>query len=500
MKSKRFGVLLLIESAALLLTAAVAYYYQRTAGETDFRCFLLTAGLTGAVGLLLYTIGMSLKKSSLQLRDSFLIVALAWVLFSLFGMLPFLMYGTVNNVTDAFFETMSGFSTTGATVLDNIDQQPHGILFWRSIMHWMGGLGVVVFTLAFIPSVAKGSKKMSLFAAEAPGLSVEKLAPTMGATSRLLWFIYIALTLLCAVMYYLGPMNKFDAVCHAFTTIATGGFSTHQASIGYFQSNYVECVCIVFMLLSGINFAMYHFLFNLRFDVIKRNEELRWYLIAIIFFTLLFVGRFYFAPHFHNITEEQLASHPQTWWERVRTSLFHVVALLSNTGFQGSNYDYDTWGRLFLIPTVLLMVVGGCAGSTSGGIKMVRVIVLVKYIKKTINELIHSTSMYTIKISGQIVEDLSLKRVLSFFSLFVIVFMVNIVVLSASGMSLEEGAISFLTCFSNYGPGSGITGPSGNFDAIPNVAKWLLSFDMLVGRLEIFSILLLFTRSFWRAE
>ena len=359
---------------------------------------------------------------------------------------------------------------------------------------------MVVFTLAFLPSVAKGSKKVSLFAAEAPGLSVEKLAPTMGATSRLLWFIYIALTLLCAFFYHLGPMNKFDAVCHAFTTIATGGFSTHQASIGYFHSNYIECVCIVFMLMSGINFAMYHFLFNRRFDVIRRNEELRWYLLAILLFTLLFVGRFYFAPHFDTITDEQLVSHPQTWWSRIRTSMFHVVALLSNTGFQGSNYDYDLWGRLFLIPTVVLMIVGGCAGSTSGGIKMVRVIVLFKYIKKTVNELIHSSSMYTVKISGQIVEDLSLKRVLSFFSLFIIVFMVNVVVLSASGMSLEEGAISFLTCFSNYGPGSGITGPSGNFDTIPNVAKWLLSFDMLVGRLEIFTVLLLFSRSFWRAE
>ena len=500
MKIKLFGVLLLIEAAALLLTAAVALYYQRMVGEGDAHYFLLPAGLPGAIGLSLYSIGKMNKYGTLQIRDTFLVVALSWVLFSFFGMLPFLMYGTVDNVTDAFFETMSGFSTTGATILDNIDRQPHGILFWRSLMQWLGGLGVVVFTLAFIPSVAKGSKKMSLFAAEAPGLSVEKLAPTMGATSRLLWIIYIFLTLMCAIAYRLGPMNTFDAVCHAMTTIATGGFSTHQASIGYFQSNYIEWVCSFFMLLSGINFAMYHFLFNRRFDVIKRNEELRWYLLAILGFTLLFMFRFYFAPHFNTITEEQLASHPQTWWDRVRISLFHVIALLSNTGFQSSNYDYDLWGRLFLIPTVVLMVVGGCAGSTSGGIKMVRVIVLLKYIKKTVNELIHSSSMYTIKISGQIVEELSLKRVLSFFSLFIIVFMVNVVALSAFGMSLEEGAISFLTCFSNYGPGSGITGPSGNFDAIPDAAKWLLSFDMLVGRLEIFTILLLFTRSFWRAK
>jgi trk system potassium uptake protein TrkH len=499
MKSKLFGVLLLIETAALLLTAAVALHYQRVAGETDAQCFLLTAGLTGAVGLLLYNLGRN-SHNTLQLKDSFLVVALSWVLFSVFGMLPFLMYGTVDNVTDAFFETMSGFSTTGATILDNIDIQPHGILFWRSLMQWMGGLGIVVFTLAFIPMVAKGSKKMSLFAAEAPGLSVEKLAPTIQATSRLLWMIYIALTLLCAIAYYIGPMNRFDAVCHALTTIATGGFSTHQASIGYFQSTYIEYVCIFFMILSGINFAMYHFLFNRRFDVIRKSEELRWYLLAILGFTLLFMVRFYLAPRFNIMTDEQLASHPQTQADRLRTSLFHVVALLSNTGFQGSNYDYDLWGRIFLIPTVIMMITGGCAGSTSGGSKMVRVIVLFKYIKKTVYELIHPSSVYTIKISGQSVDDLSVRRVVSFFSLLILLFMVNVVLLTASGMNLEDGAISFLTCFSNFGPGSGITGPSGNFDQIPNFAKWLLSFDMLVGRLEIFTILLLFSRSFWQAK
>ena len=499
MKSKLFGVLLLIEAAALLLTTAVAGYYHRVAGEADIDEFLLTAALTGCVGLLLYNHGRN-AKSSLQLKDSFLVVALSWVLFSAFGMLPFLLYGTVDNVTDAFFETMSGFSTTGATILSNIDHQPHGILFWRSLMQWMGGLGVVVFTLAFLPSVAKGSKKMSLFAAEAPGLSVEKLAPTMGATSRVLWTIYIVLTILCTIAYRIGPMNTFDAVCHALTTIATGGFSTHQASMGYFQSNYLEYVCVLFMFLAGINFAMYHFLFSGRFDVIKKNEELRWYVLLIVIAVLLFFGRFYFAPHFSIFEEEQLAAHPQTALDRLRTSLFHVVALLSNTGFQGQNYDYDLWGRLFIIPTVTLMIIGGCAGSTSGGIKVVRFIVIFKYIKKTVYELIHSSSVYNVKISGQIVDDTAFKRVVSFFSLFIILFMGNVVLLAASGMSLEESAVSFLTCFSNYGPGTGITGPSGTFGAIPDFAKWLLSFDMLVGRLEIFTVLLLFSRSFWRKE
>lgn len=499
MKSKLFGVLLLIETAALLLTAAVAWHYHRVAGETDVRCFLMTAALTASTGLLLYNLGRN-SREALQLKDSFLVVALSWVLFSIFGMVPFLMYGSVDNVTDAFFETMSGFSTTGATILNNVDQQPHGILFWRSLMQWLGGLGIVVFTLAFIPTVAKGSKKMSLFAAEAPGLSVEKLAPTMQATSRALWIIYIVLTLLCAIFYRLGSMNRFDAVCHAFATIATGGFSTHQASIGYFNSSYIEIVCIVFMTMAGINFGMYYFLAVRRFKAIGQNEEFRWYLWSILGGSALFVVLFCVSPYLKGVTEAQLAEFPQTWADRVRTSFFHVVALLSNTGFQGSHYDYDLWGRPFLIPTVAFMIVGGCAGSTSGGIKMVRVIVLFKYIKKTVHELIHSSSMYTIKISGQTVDDLSVKRVVSFFSLFILLFMVNVVLLSATGMSFEEGSITFLTCFSNYGPGSGITGPSGTFSDVPTAAKWLLSFDMLVGRLEIFTILLLFSRGFWRTK
>ena len=491
---------MLIEAAALLLTAAVAWHFQRVAGETDMRCFLLTAGLTGSVGLLLYSLGSLAKRNTMQIRDTFMVVALSWVLFSVFGMLPFLMNGTVDNVTDAFFETMSGFSTTGATILDNIDSQPHGILFWRSLMQWLGGLGVVVFTLAFIPSVAKGSKKMSLFAAEAPGLSVEKLAPTMAATSRLLWIIYIVLTALCAIAYYVGPMNTFDAVCHALTTIGTGGFSTHQASIGYFHSNYIEYVCIAFMILAGVNFAMYHFLFRLRFDVLRRNEELRWYFILIGVNAVLFFVLFLLAPDFKGVTEGQLAEYPATFNERVRTSLFQVATLLSNTGYQAEHFDYDLWGRLFIIPTVMLLVIGGCAGSTSGGIKVVRVIVIFKYIRKSVYELIHPSSVYTIKISGQAVEELSVKRVISFFSLFILLLMVNVVMLTAMGLPLEDAGVSFLTCFSNFGPGSGMTGPSHTYHALPNAAKWLLSFDMLVGRLEIFTILLLFTRSFWRAK
>ena len=232
MKSRLFGVLLFIETAALLLTAAISWFYHVRCGEDDYRAFLITAAITGSVGLLLYIWGRR-KKTGLDNDDTFLIVSLSWILFSLLGMIPFLLSGAINNVTDAFFETISGFTTTGSTILKNVDQQTHGILFWRAVMQWLGGLGIVVFTLAFIPTVAKGSKKTSLFAAEAPGMSVEKLSPSMHVTSRILWTIYIFMTLLCAFMYYMGPMSLFDAVCHAFTTISTGGYGDVPVSKTY---------------------------------------------------------------------------------------------------------------------------------------------------------------------------------------------------------------------------------------------------------------------------
>lgn len=499
MKSKLFGILLFIETAALLVTASVAYYYHAHHGESDYLCFLQTAVITGAVGLGLFFLG-SRKKSHFSLEDSFIVVALSWVLFSLFGMLPFLLTGTIDNVTDAFFETMSGFTTTGSTILQDIDSQPHGILFWRSVMQWLGGLGIVVFTLAFIPSVAKGSRNVSLFAAEAPGLSVEKLAPTMQGTSRILWAIYIILTLLCAFFYWLGPMNTFDAICHSLTTIATGGFSTHNESIGYFQSSYLEIVCTVFMVLSGVNFAMYYFLVAGRFDVIRKNEELHVYLASVLLFTAFFVILFHVTPGFEGVTEEQLAEYPNRGKDLLRTSFFHVATMMSNTGFSAENANYDVWGMLFVIPTLWMLIIGACAGSTSGGIKVVRVIVIFKFIKNALKELVHPTGMFSLKVSGQMVDVVTVKRVCNFLSLFIGLFFMNTLLLSLTGMSVEDGCIAFLTCFSNLGLGSGATGPGADFADLPAAAKWILSFDMLVGRLEIMTVMLLFSPSFWKAK
>ena len=496
MKSRLFGVLLFIETMALLLTAAVSWFYHVRCGENDYQAFLITAAITGGISLILLFVS-SRWKVDIDHDDTFLIVSLSWILFSVFGMLPFLLSGSIDNVTDAFFETISGFTTTGSTILKNVDQQTHGILFWRAIMQWLGGLGIVVFTLAFIPAVAKGSKKASLFAAEAPGMSVEKLSPSMHVTSRILWTIYIFMTLLCAIMYAMGPMSIFDAVCHAFTTISTGGFSNHQDSLAYYQSNYIEYVAIAFMILSAINFSTFYFLVSGRWDLIRKNEEVRVYLISIVVMTLVFFGLFLLAPHLNGVTEEQLAYYPKEGRDLFKTSFFHVSSMLSNTGFSAQNSNYDIWGMLFVILTLLMQIVGGCAGSASGGIKMVRVIVIVKFIKNAIKELIHPTGMFTIKISGQAVDELTVRRVCNFLSWFLILFVLNVLVLTCVGMNLEESSVAFITCFSNLGMGSGLTGPGASLADLPLAAKWILSADMLLGRLEIITVLLIFFKSTW---
>ncbi|MCF0200298.1 MAG: TrkH family potassium uptake protein [Bacteroidales bacterium] len=497
MKSKLFGILLFIESLALLVSAAVAGHYNVRAGETDVMAFLNSAAFTGLVGLVLYVFGILTQDKKLRLKDTYLVVGLSWVLFSAFGMLPFILHGTLDKCSDAFFETMSGFTTTGSSVID-VESQPHGILFWRSLTQWLGGLGVVVFTLAFIPSVAKSSKKSALYAAETTGLGVEKLAPKMQNTARNLWVIYIILTVSCGLAYWHGGMGLFDSVCHAMTTIATGGFSTHGDSIKFFHSAYLEYACAFFMLLSGISFSMYYFAFTRRFEAIRKNEELKWYLLSVVIFTAVFVGLFYFWGDVKGTGGEKGLD----FEGKVRTAFFHVSALVSNTGFQGQCSNYELWGKHFTFLTLFLMVIGGCAGSTSGGVKLIRLIVVYKYVKMALKELVHPTGMFSIKVSNQPIEGSAIRHVCVFFSLFILLLMVNMVALTATGMELDNALTAFLACFSNYGLGTGVTGPSsqGGFSLLPNAAKWILSFDMLVGRLEIFTIFMLFTPAFWKAK
>jgi trk system potassium uptake protein TrkH len=406
-------------------------------------------------------------------------------------MLPFLLNGTVSTVTDAFFEAMSGFTTTGSTLLNNIDEQPHGILFWRSIMQWLGGLGIIVLFLAIMPALNRSSNKVMMFSAEMSGIGVKKLHPKMMMTARKLLGIYIILTILCGFMYWLGPMNTFDAICHAMTTMSSGGFSTHQASISYFNSSYIEYVASVFMFASGINFSLYYFLFTGQGKLFRENEELRWYLGAVILLTSIFIALFYFAPRLDTVLTQE-HSYPEGFENRFRTSLFHVTSIITSTCFQATNFDYDLWGGLFLIPTFIMMASGACAGSTSGGIKIIREVISIKSINNIFRRLLHPNALFSVKVSNEVIDDDKTRRVVNFLIIFMLLYVLGVLLFIISGSNLEESMFNCISALGNSGPGIGSTGPSASFSELSDMGKWTMSFLMLIGRLEIYTVLVTF--------
>ena len=509
MKAKIYGVFILVEAFFMFIASMVALYYNVHCGEKDVVSLLSATMITGIFGFILLSAGREkarrgddrIKKiDNLTMKDSFILVTVAWVLFAVFGMLPFIFTGSIDNITDAFFESMSGFTTTGATIMNNIDSQPHGILFWRSITQWLGGLGIIVLFLAIIPAVNKSSNKTTLFSAEMSGLSVKKLHPKMAVTARHLYLIYMFLTVVCALVYWAGPMNLYDAVCHALTTMSSGGFSTHQSSIGYFNSSYVEYFCGLFMLMSGINFSLYYFLSRGDVKCFLKNEELRWYFGIIIIMVAAITALFYYAPGVQTIATDT-ASYPEPTFEsRFRAALFHVSTIITSTGFQGSYYDYTLWGGLFLFPTLLLMLSGACAGSTSGGIKIIRWMVCLKSIRNTIRQFLHPNAVFTVKVSKEVVSNDILFRTLNFLFFYVIICIVSVIVFCISGCEFEESVFNTITSLSNMGPGYKSTGPATTFSDLTVAAKWVMSFLMLVGRLEIYTVLLIFTPSFWNKK
>lgn len=509
MKAKIYGIFILVEAFFMMIASMVALYYNVHGGERDVVSLLASTMITGIFGFILLSAGREKAKKSgsrdkkidsLTMKDSFILVTVTWILFAVFGMLPFIFTGAIDNITDAFFESMSGFTTTGSTIMNNIDAQPHGILMWRSMIQWLGGLGIIVLFLAIIPAVNKNSNKNMLFSAEASGLGVQKLHPKMAVTARRLWTVYIVLTAACALAYWAGPMNLFDAVCHAFTTLASGGFSTHQASIGYYNSRYIEYVCIFFMLSSGVNFSLYYFLFRGDVKYFAKNEELRWWLSVVFLCVAVTMALFYIAPDIKTVATDTSVYPEPDAETRFRTAFFHVTAIVTSTGYQGSCYDYNLWGGLFLVPTLLLMLSGSCAGSTSGGIKTIRWMVCMKSIGNTVKQMLHPSAVFTVKVNKEVVSNDILLRTLNFLFFYVILCIVSVVVLVISGCDFREGVFNTVTALSNMGPGVGSTGPATTFSDLSVMAKWVMSFLMLVGRLEIFTVLLLFTPSFWNKK
>ena len=376
------GFLILIETAMLLSCIGVSLYYQ----EDDLNSFLLTTGITFITGNLLLLMGRNAEKS-LSKRDGYVIVSIVWVVFTIFGMLPFYLSGYIPDITNAFFETMSGFTTTGATILDNIESLPHGLLFWRSMIQWIGGLGIVFFTIAVLPIFGIGS--MQLFAAEATGPTHDKIHPRIGVTAKLLWSIYLVLTISETILLMFGGMSLFDAVCHSFTTTATGGFSTKQASIAYYNSAYIEYVISIFMILSGLNFTLYFFMIKGKVRKFFSDAEMKWFLYSIGLCTLF-------------ITVKLIQNSPMGMEEAFRKALFQVASLHTTTGF--ATADYMTWEPILWSILAFTMVVGGCAGSTSGGLKDIRLVVLAKIIRNEFKHLIHPNAVLPIRVNKQVIS------------------------------------------------------------------------------------------------
>lgn len=484
----------------MLVTSLVALYYFYKCGDGDVLALTVSTIITAISGFILISAGRKSGKTrqeidNFEVKDSFLIVTLTWIVFAVFGMLPFLLNGTIDNVTDAFFEAMSGFTTTGATVLNNIDEQPHGILFWRSLMQWLGGLGIIVLFLAVMPSLNRSSNKVMMFSAEMSGIGVKKLHPKMMMTARKLLGIYIILTILCGFMYWMGPMNTFDAICHALTTMSSGGFSTHQASISHFNSPYIEYVASAFMFASGINFSLYYFLFTGQGKLFRENEELRWYIGTVVLMMSIFIALFYFAPRLNTILT-QVDSYPQGFENRFRTALFHVTSIITSTCFQATNYDYDLWGGLFLIPTFIMMASGACAGSTSGGIKIIREVISIKSINNIFRRLLHPNALFSVKVSNEVIDDDKTRRVVNFLIIFILLYVLGVLLFLVSGSNLQESMFNCISALGNSGPGTGRTGPSASFSELSDMGKWTMSILMLIGRLEIYTVLVTFLALF----
>ena len=396
------------------------------------------------------------------------------------------------NVPTAFFETMSGFTTTGATCINEIDSLPKALLFWRAITQWIGGLGIVVFSFALIPVYEM--KNSNLYSAEITGLGLDKLRPKIGATARRVLLIYLVLTSACAFLYWLGPMNLYDAVCHSFTTIATGGFSTHSASIAYFHSSYIEYVACLFMIVSSINFSLYYYMSIHRSRVLFKNEEVRVFLGYIAAAVVGFMLLFYFAP----VPESALATLPEGFEETFRSALFHVSSVATSTGFSAQKFDYVAWGASFWMPTVIIMAIGSCAGSTAGGIKVIRIIICAKSVFNELILMLHPRAVLGVRVGKQIVPEHKVRQALSFIFIYILLVVIAMTCYSLLGADVDTALGSSISMLSNVGPATGATGPASTFANVPAAGKWLMSAYMLIGRLEIFTVLFLFMPNYWK--
>ena len=476
---KILGSLLFLLGFLLLICAAIALYYH----EDDIMAFLVSALFTVGCGFVLKYLGRD-ADNNLGRRDSYLLVTVTWIVFSLFGMLPFIISGYIPNVTNAFFETMSGFTTTGATILDDVEWLPHAMLYWRTQTQWIGGLGIVFFTIAILPSMV-GSGNVKVFSAEATGPIRAKMHPRLSTMAKWIWSVYLGLTIACMLSFYAAGMDWFDSINYAMTTTATGGFSTHNDSTAFFQSATIDYISILFQFLAGINFMMlYASIFKLRPLALLRSSEFKLYMAIIAIATL-------------SIMYLLMTANGYGLERAFRSSLFQVVSFLTTTGL--FNDDAAMWPHITWVILGFLMFAGACSGSTTGGFKCIRLIMIFQVLRNEFHKLVHPNAVFPVKINGIPVPHSQLNTLLGFFAIFTLMIILTTTLMIAAGVDNTNSVAIALGCISNVGPSLTTNiGPVMSWGELPDYVKWLCSFLMLVGRLEIMSVLVLFTRAFWK--
>ena len=476
--SKIIGSLLLIEALFMSLCALVAFSYH----EDDLMAFLVSLLVTFGSGFFFLYLGRD-ADNSLNRRDAYVVVTAAWAVFSFFGMFPFLIHGSITNITDAFFESTSGFTTTGATIINDVEILPHGILFWRSLTQWIGGLGIVFFTIAILPSLVGGSVKV--FAAEATGPIKAKMHPRLTTTAKWIWSIYLILTLACVLSYCAAGMNWFEALNYAMTTTATGGFAIHNESTEYFHSPTIDYISITFQFLSGINFTLlYLSIVKMRLKALLTNSEFKLYVSVVIGATLwimylLLTRMGYDLEH------------------AFRAALFQVVSFITTTGM--FNEDAGAWPHITWVILGVVMYLGACAGSTSGGFKCIRGVMLLKVVRNNFRQILHPNAVLPVKINGMSIPQSKLVALFAFFTLTMLMTLVTATIMIVAGIDNTNAITIALSCVSNVGPTLGTQiGPVMSWSILPEYIKWILCPLMLMGRLEIMTVLVLFTRTFWK--
>lgn len=471
------GGLLQLEAIFLLVPLTTCLIY----GEQDYIVFALTCLCAAITGYLLWRVYPTSRR--MGKREGFLLTASVWVVFSLAGMMPFIFGTPQVDVSTAFFEAMSGFTTTGATILPPNENISHGIIIWQAMMQWLGGMGIILFTLAIIPAL-NTSGGMQMFNAEVTGVTHDKIMPRISQTAKMLWGLYFGMTLLLTVLLWAGPMTLFDSICHAFGTISTGGFSSRAGSIAEFGSDYVLIVICLFMLLSGMNFAMLFKAATGRWRLVKHDEVTCIYIYAILVFTALFaIGRFT-SGNIHD------------WRDCTILPLFQVVSSITSTGYLAPGFTI--WEPFILALTFIMMFSGGCAGSTSGGAKIDRLLYMGRFLGNELHLCTYPNSIKSVRINGKIVNRDVVAKVVAFLCIFMLLIVAGGTALSFMGLPAVDSFFSSFSCICNTGFGASLTGYGDDFLAIPAGAKWVLSFLMLTGRLEIFTIIVLFTPSFWK--